>query len=120
MTAIAPGDSGGNRRRVGMLQRGSIAYLFEGEVDDDGQFAAIDPSFVEVIESFRPMKPEERGGGTRQYISWVQVQPGETFASIARRVRIPDAENQLRLMNGYYPKGEPRIGDWIKVVKDET
>ena len=118
-TAISPGANGTNQRRVAVLQRGSLAYLFEGAVADESQFSANDPQFMEVISSFRPMKQEERGGGKRQYISWVQVQPGESFASIARRVRIPDAENELRRMNGYYPSGEPRVGDWIKIVKDE-
>ncbi|MEE4660089.1 MAG: M48 family metalloprotease [Halieaceae bacterium] len=118
-TAVAPGGNGKNRRRLAVLKRGSIAYLFEGQVADDGDFATADAEFTALIKSFRPMKPEERSAGPRQYISWVQVQPGETFASIARGVRLPDAENELRLMNGYYPRGEPRAGDWIKIVKTE-
>jgi predicted Zn-dependent protease len=32
-------------------------------------------------------------------------------------VKLPDAENQLRLINGYYPSGEPRTGDWVKVIR---
>jgi predicted Zn-dependent protease len=32
-------------------------------------------------------------------------------------VRIPDAETQLRLLNGLYPRGEPRTGDWIKMIR---
>ncbi len=119
-TAVAPGKAGQNRRRVAVLQRGSLAYMFEGAVASDAAFTAQDEQFMTVIESFRPMKQEERGSDKRQYLSWVQVQPGESFASIARRVKIPDAENELRLMNGYYPSGEPRAGDWIKVVRDET
>ena len=31
--------------------------------------------------------------------------------------RAADAEDQLRLINGYYPSGEPRIGDWIKTIQ---
>jgi predicted Zn-dependent protease len=26
-------------------------------------------------------------------------------------------EAQLRLLNGLYPRGEPRIGDWVKVIQ---
>jgi predicted Zn-dependent protease len=37
--------------------------------------------------------------------------------SLAASIRIPDAEKQLRLLNGLYPRGEPRTGDWIKVIK---
>jgi predicted Zn-dependent protease len=39
------------------------------------------------------------------------------MASLAASVRIPDAEAQLRLLNGLYPRGEPRTGDWIKMIK---
>ena len=119
-TGIAPGGNGKNRRRVAVLQRGSIAYIFEGQVQNDADFTDSDKTFTDLIASFRPMQAEERSAGPRQYISWVQVQPGETFASIARGVRIPDAENEIRLMNGYYPRGEPRAGDWIKIVKTES
>jgi hypothetical protein len=29
----------------------------------------------------------------------------------------PYAEEQLRLVNGYYPNGEPETGAWIKVFR---
>jgi len=45
------------------------------------------------------------------------VPRGATFASLASSVKLPDAENQLRLINGYYPSGEPRTGDWVKVIR---
>ena len=40
-----------------------------------------------------------------------------TMASLAAGLHIPDAEAQLRLLNGLYPRGEPRTGDWIKVIR---
>jgi predicted Zn-dependent protease len=118
-TGVAPGGAGENRRRVAMVYRGRLAYVFEGEVADDGNFTGRDVGFEQIIKSFRPMKPTEREPDARQYITWVQAKPGETFATLARSVRIPDAENQLRLMNGYYPKGEPRVGDWVKIVRED-
>lgn len=118
-TGVAPGGGGKNRRRVAMYHRGTIAYLFEGEVGNDRDFSDLDTQFVTLIKSFRPMKPTEREPESRQYIHWVQAKPGETFATLARGVRIPDAENMLRLMNGYYPSGEPRAGDWVKIVEEE-
>jgi predicted Zn-dependent protease len=39
------------------------------------------------------------------------------MASLASSSRIPNAEAQLRLINGFYPRGEPRVGDWIKIIK---
>jgi len=38
------------------------------------------------------------------------------MASLASSAPIPDAETQLRLINGLYPRGEPRTGDWIKTI----
>ena len=119
-TAVAAGGNGKNRRRLAVVNRGKMAYVFEGEVSNDRDFTEQDAAFLETVRSFRPMKKEEYEGKKHQFVHWIQVEPGETFASIARGVRIPDSENQLRLLNGYYPKGEPRAGDWIKIVKDEA
>jgi len=60
---------------------------------------------------------ETRYGVTDPSIEPLQVPRGATLASIAASLNIPDAEAQLRLMNGYYPRGEPRVGDWIKIVR---
>jgi predicted Zn-dependent protease len=119
-TAVAAGGNEQNRRRVAVLNAGSIAYVFEGEVNNDREFTELDEHFLALVKSFRRMKKTEFEAKKAQYITWIQAQPGDTFASLARTVRIPDAENQLRLMNGYYPSGEPRVGDWLKVVKDEA
>jgi predicted Zn-dependent protease len=32
-------------------------------------------------------------------------------------VRIDNAEGYLRLINDFYPRGEPRTGDWIKIIQ---
>jgi len=116
-TGVIAGGDGKNRRRVAVLHRGTLAYLFEGEVTNDRDFTAEDAKFLSLVESFRPMQKSEREGKKRQYIDWVQADGNTTMASLAKTMRIPDAENQLRLMNGYYPSGEPRAGDWIKIVK---
>ena len=118
-TGISPSSDGENRRRLAVLYSGRLAYLFEGEVTDDRNFDSEDAQFLEVIESFRPMKRSEREGKKPQYISYVRADPGATYATLAKGVRIPDAENELRLMNGQYPSGEPRAGDWIKIIKQE-
>jgi len=116
-TGVSPAAEGENSRRLAVLYRGRLAYLFEGKVRDETSFAAEDARFMQVVESFRPMKRAEREGSKQQSIEWIQASSGTTFATLARTVRIPDAENQLRLMNGYYPSGEPRPGDWLKIVK---
>ena len=69
-----------------------------------------------MIQSFRPIHPQEQQAGTARYVHDIQGPRGATMASLAASVQIPDAEAQLRLLNGLYPRGEPRAGDWIKTI----
>jgi predicted Zn-dependent protease len=111
-TAVA--SNGSASRRLAVIDYNNLSYLFEGKSSD---FAAADPALLAMIESFRPMHPKERTTGTPRYIRYIQVPRGATMASLAASMRIPDAEAQLRLLNGLYPRGEPRTGDWIKIIR---
>ncbi len=111
-TAVASGD--GSSRRLAVIDYGGLTYLFEGSATD---FASADPALLTLVQSFRPIHPKERQAGKGHYIQYVQVPRGATMASLAASVRIPDAEAQLRLLNGLYPRGEPRTGDWIKMIR---
>jgi predicted Zn-dependent protease len=110
----AVASSGGVSKRVAVIDYNGLNYLFEGAA---GDFAANDKALLDMIESFRPLLDRERQSGQPMYLRYVQVPRGATFASIAASMRVPDAEAQLRLLNGYYPRGEPRTGDWIKVIQ---
>ena len=111
-TAIA--SSAGNSKRLAVIDYNSLSYLFDGAA---GNFSSEDPALLAIIESFRPMHPKERQTGRGYHVHYIQVPRGATMASLAASVRIPDAEAQLRLLNGLYPRGEPRTGDWIKMIK---
>ena len=109
----ATSSSGGTSKRLGVVDY-RYTYLFEGSAKD---FAASDADLLAMIESFRPMHPQEGKASDPRYIQYIQVPRGATMASLASSIRIPDAEAQLRLINGFYPRGEPRVGDWIKVIR---
>jgi predicted Zn-dependent protease len=106
-------SAGGIQKRLGIVDY-RFRYLFEGEATE---FASADDTFKTIITSFRPLFPKEKKRGESHVLDYVQVPRGATFSSLSAGVRIPDAENQLRLINGYYPNGEPRTGDWIKVLR---
>ncbi len=109
----------GDEQRLAVLYYGSLAYLFEATTDNAASYDEYDAAMFDLIQSFRPMKAGERGS-TKEgpSISFIQAEEGMTFAKLARRSRAGrDAENQLRLINGYYPSGEPKPGEWIKIVK---
>ena len=99
---------------MAVIDYNNLSYLFAGKAQD---FATGDPALLAMIESFRPMHPAEQGASNGLYVHYIQVPQGATMASLAAGSRIPDAEAQLRLLNGLYPRGEPRTGDWIKVIR---
>lgn len=102
-------------KRVAVIDYQNLSYLFEGKASN---FATGDAALLAIIESFRPMHPAERSvGGEGYHVHFIQVPQGATMASLAAGSPIPDAEAQLRLLNGFYPRGEPRAGDWIKIIR---
>ena len=110
-TAIA--SAGGSSKRLAVIDH-RYRFLFEAAAPD---IATADEQLLTIIESFRPLVAREKVKGQSRTLHYVQVPRGATLQSLATSARIPDAENQLRLINGYYPTGEPRIGDWIKVIR---
>jgi len=110
-TGIASSD--GESVRLAVIDHG-YRFLFEGEAP---VLAEADADFRRIIDSFRPLTGREKITGTSHTLHYIQAPRGATFASLASSVKLPDAENQLRLINGYYPTGEPRTGDWVKVIR---
>jgi len=109
----ARASAGGVSKRLAVIDY-NYTYLFVGGATD---MAADDAALLQVIESFRPMVPQEKQAANPHFVRYMQVPRGATFESIAKTIDIPDAEQQLRLINGMYPRGEPRTGDWIKVIR---
>ena len=110
-TAVA--SSGEQAVRLAVIDHG-YRFLFQGEAP---ALAEADAEFRTIIDSFRPLTGREKITGTSHTLHYIQAPRGATFASLASSVKLPDAENQLRLINGYYPSGEPRTGDWVKVIR---
>lgn len=111
-TAVASGS--GDSKRLAAIYLDNLTYLFEGEAED---FSTGDADLKTVIESFRGMHPKEKTNGNGRYVRYIQVPRGADVESLASSVRIDDAEGYLRLINDFYPRGEPRTGDWMKVIQ---
>ncbi len=111
-TAVA--SNGSESRRLATIEHNRLMFMFEGKAAD---FPAGDPALLSIVESFRPLAPREKQTGAPKRIEYIQVPRGATMASLAASLRIPYAEEQLRLINGLYPGGEPRTGDWIKMIR---
>jgi len=117
-TGILSGDSGKANTRIALIYYKMNAYLFTGEVGDRAEFSNLDKLFVASIQTFRPISNREIAGQRPQTIHYIQADNGTSFAIIAKKFKLnaEDIEN-LRLINGLYPTGEPKTGQWIKIFK---
>lgn len=80
-----------------------------------GASAPTDPEFLAHLDglAFGAKKAE----GTPPLLRVRRVLEADTFASLAKNARIPDAEAQLRLLNTRYPSGELEVGQLVKVIE---
>lgn len=97
---------------------GGSAYLIAGIARDAAAYARERHALRGAINSFRALRPEEREAARPQGLRLVSVRPGMSFAGLAQQSPLGgDAEAGLRLLNGFYPKGEPTPGQLIKIVQ---
>ncbi len=93
------------------------AFIFAGTGRHDLSKIAADEAFISTIFSFDHMKQSEMQLGQPPTIKVVRAEEGTTFAELAKISSVGVyAEQQLRLINGMYPRGEPVPGQLIKVI----
>lgn len=105
-------------RRVALATVARNTFNFEGIAKNTVITEYQDQVMVYIIRSFRRIAPQDKAQEALTRIFYKRLEPGETFASLAKDLEIkdPTAEEQLRLLNGY-PKGEAEPGTWIKILK---
>jgi predicted Zn-dependent protease len=79
---------------------------------------ATDRSFQASIESFRRMSLEESKEVHPLHLKIVKVRRGDTVASLARRMAVPDrALARFRMLNGLGPHDRLKAGEEVKIVR---
>jgi predicted Zn-dependent protease len=117
-TGILPGEDGNPDQRVAVVYYKLNAYLFTGEVDQQESFGEFDQKFLQSIDSFRPVSNRQIEGQKPKTIHYVKATAATTFEALGEQLKLDQNEVQdLRLINGYYPTGEPPAGEWIKIFK---
>ena len=106
-------------QRVALIMVARNTYHFLGIAKNNQITAEQDRAFVEIIRSFRPMTAKDRTADHVKEVYYERLEPGETFASLAKGSDMDDinAELELRVLNGYYPDGEAEPGTWIKKLR---
>lgn len=114
-TAVLQGQSA---RRAAVIYRDDNAYLFIAAVRGRASLETEDQRFLEVIRSYRPLKADERKLAEPVRLHLVRAKAGQSLAALTKEVpQQGDGEAQLRLLNGLYPDGVPRAGDWLKTLR---
>ena len=141
-SGILPGGENRSDSRIAVIYYKLNAYLFSGEIiqqnataetdlvsDKDvaagkgssekpKTFAERDQQFVAAINTFRPISSREIAGQKPKTVRYVKATSATTFAKLGPALKLNSVDVQdLRIINGHYPSGEPKAGDWIKIFK---
>ena len=119
-TALARMNTPYGRRpaRVAVVFKDKQAYEFLAAAEDAERFAYYDPDFLTTMKSMRALAPGERDLVKPRVIHLVRVAQGQTIDYFAARSALGHhAAEQIRLLNGLYPDGEPQPGQLLKIVR---
>ena len=111
-------EKDGRLQRIAVIYMGPRVFTFTGEITDATQAEALDAQLLTAIRSFRAIQTNERFAGNESRLRYVQVGEGFSWGALARISPVGNyPEETLRLLNGYYPTGNPETGSWIKIVE---
>jgi len=117
-TGLAKSAETGRMERIAVIYLGPRAFIFRGDIQDDSAADEVDAKLLSSIRTFRAIQRGETAAGTEAKIKYVQATEFFDFATVARTSRIANyPEETLRLLNGYYPAGTPKAGEWVKLVE---
>ena len=91
-------------------------YVLQQAARDAATLQANRALLREAEASFRPLSAQDSAAAKPWVIRLVPYPKGG-FAELAKRSGLPNAEQQLRLVNGFYGGGEPKPGQLVKVVE---
>lgn len=110
-----------DQQRVAAITVGRNTYHFQGIAKNNQLTEPQDQIFQDIISTFRRAVTSDYPSGKVARIYYQRLKPGETFSDLAGdQVLGPLTEQTLRLMNGYFPSGEPEPGTWMKLVRMEA
>ena len=119
-TGITKGKTpfGTQDTRVAVVFKDKQVYQFLAAAKDATLLEKYDKNFLATVNSLRALKKSEQSLAEPRRIKIITAKKGDTFASLAKNSPLAShAEEQLRLLNGMYPDGEPTPGKPVKIVE---
>jgi predicted Zn-dependent protease len=101
-----------------LLSYGGQQFMFVPQAKDAQAMARSRNELSAALNGFHAMTPAEKQAARPYNLRTVSAGRGMTYASLARNSPLGQfAEQELRLLNGMYPSGEPAPGQLIKIVE---
>ncbi len=117
-TGMTTSAETGVAQRLAVIYFGPRVFTLRADIKDGDDVDAVDDLALQSIRTFRPIQRGELASGIEPRIRYVQASQYFDFAVVAQQSPIANyPEQTLRLLNGYYPSGQPNEGDWIKLVE---
>jgi predicted Zn-dependent protease len=95
-----------------------MVYQIAG-IAETRTFEAVRPVFQTVVQSFRPLSPDERNGIREKRIRLVKAQAGETVEALTARSRSAWKASQVTVANGFKGSEVLKDGQLIKIAVEE-
>ncbi len=105
-------------RKIAVIYKDGGVYLFNGEIAKGGDAEVFSEQFRETVMSMRAMTASDLRLVNNQKLKIIVAKPGDSYGDLARHVPLKvHSEETLRVINGHHPRGEPRAGDYIKIIE---
>lgn len=91
-------------------------YLLQYSARDGAALQRAYAGLQAVESSFRALTAQDRTEAREWHVQTLPY-PRGGFAELARNSPLPRAEQQLRLLNGYYGGGAPPLGQLVKTIQ---
>ncbi len=119
-TGFATTDTswGSRLARFSVLFFNDRAYLLLSAVKNEDDPRLYNTPILNTVYSFHPLTESEKQLARELEIDLITAKEDTRFSDLARDSLLQDhGEERIRLLNGYYPNGEPRVGELLKVVR---
>ena len=109
---------GNQDTRIAAIFKDKQVYQFLAAAKDATLLKKHDKEFLATVNSLRALKKSELSLAESRKIKLITAKKGDSFAKLAKNSPLSShPEEQLRLLNGMYPDGEPTPGQYIKIVE---
>jgi predicted Zn-dependent protease len=119
-TALARSNTPWGMRtvRYAIVYRGNSVYVFAGAAKQTNNSRKYDADILKTASSLHPLTRAEKKLAREKKLKIIRAPAGTRYATLARKSALSNyPEEQLRLLNDQYPRGEPKPSQLLKVVR---